>query len=275
MCYFYRMRLLLIVFAAAIILLSAACRKSDRDLDNSLRASKDQVIADQLTFDLFILIDEACRKEWSFIPALTTGKLDCAAISSNLTGFPKTVSISFGAIGCITADGRMRKGTVVVQIYGEYGDPSTNVTVSTSNYGVDEYLLNGNHTFVCNGPNADNEPEYMFTYTGLTLIDSLNRKLTYDANRTRVLSSGASTLEVSDDIYRIGGNSSGRSRSGNLFSTKLTSSLIQEASCRYIVSGNMEVTPNNIAVRYVDFGTQCDSNVTVTINNTLYYLAQD
>jgi hypothetical protein len=264
----------LILVSLTVLLLAGSCRRADRDYDNSLLATQDQVLMDQLTFDLFIMIDEACRYKWGTIPALTTGKLNGGTLNSNLSSYPRSVSISFGS-GTTTSDGRYRQGSVVVQVYGEYGTPGTQVVVTTSGYVVDQYDFTANHTINCNGPDGSGNDVFSFSYSNLGLTDSINRVLSYTGTRTRTRTSGALTLQVDDDVFSISGTSSGRSRSGNTFSTKCTSPLVQAANCRYVISGTMKVEPNNLAMRYVDFGQNCDSNVTVTINNTLYYLAQD
>lgn len=259
----------------SLLLAAVSCRKADRDFDNSLRATKDQIIADQLTFDMFMIIDEACKKSWNVIPSYTTGRLDCAVVNYNLTTTPRTVNISFGAAGCFSTDGRYRKGNIVLQIQGEYGQTGTVVQVTTSSYKVDHYQISANHSFVFNGLDSDGNSKITFTYPEMILTDSLNRQLKWNGSRVRTLIGGAATLNVSDDIYKANGNTQGTSRWGNTFSASVTDYIQMEGNCRYIVRGKMNVLPNNLSLRAVDFGEQCDSNVTVTINKTLYYVAQD
>jgi hypothetical protein len=224
---------------------------------------------------MFMMIYEACKKSWNLIPGYTTGRVDCATVNYDLVSTPRVVNISFGAAGCLSPDGRFRKGNIVLQIQGEYGQAGTVVQVTTSNYQVDSYKLSANHSFTFNGLDADGNTKLTFAYAGLVLTDSLNQQIKWNGSRIRTLVSGAATLNVNDDIYRATGTTQGTSRSGNTFKATVSDGIYMDGGCRYIVSGLMDVVPNNLSLRAVDFGEQCDSNVTVTINKTLFYLAQD
>lgn len=275
MCLMQRLNYSIVYFILLTAVVFSGCRKADRDYDNSLWASEDQTLMEQLSFDLFMIVDEACSKAYGITPAYTTGRLDCATVSVNLSSTPRIISISFGSDGCLNQDGRLRAGSVVVQITGDYNVVGSSVEISTSNYKVDGYQLNADHAFTIDGPNSDGKNVYNFQYLNWQLTDSLNRISTLSTNRTRTRIDGSSTLQISDDLYLTSGTScTGISRSGNSFNAVISSALLQSGDCRYVIAGSLEVNPNNLATRFVDYGEQCDSNVTVTINKTLYYFAQ-
>jgi hypothetical protein len=73
--------------------------------------------------------------------------------------------------------------------------------------------------------------------------------------------------DEADDVISITGNSSGKNRLGRTFTTDITSGLIKRSDCKYITSGTLELTPEGLRTRTVDFGNgTCDDDATFTVN---------
>mgnify|MGYP001544803932 CR=1 FL=1 len=266
-------RIVMIIFVLGLT--ATSCRKSDRDLDNSLVAMEDQVVADQLLFDLFVMTDEAAKKAFNQIPFYTADRLDCANVNWNISGSPATVSIDFGS-GCTSPDGRLRSGSILLQVNGTYGDSGVTTLVQLSGYQVDDFRISGSWTYQFMGTDPSSGGKIIdVSFNDVTFTDPASKTLTYSAERQWINVDGFQTFEVIDDLYTTTGTSSATARTGNPFDCSITGTLSQAVNCRYIISGTMELSPVNHATRYMDFGTECDSNTVVTINATAYYLAQD
>ena len=247
-----------------------SCRKSDRDYDNSVKACTDQVVADQLMFDLFIIVDEAAKNEFGTIPGYTAGKLNCATVSSNLVSTPKTINIDFGS-GCTGADGITRSGNLILSLNGNYSDSGTVVTINPSNFSLNGYQIQSDLSLVNYGT-VDGNQWMQLNNIDILIKDDLDQTITYTSVRDYLQIAGSGTFQVNDDGYSTEGNSSGRSRSGNTFSASITSDLVFDVACPYIISGQMDVQPANIATRYLDLGNGCDSVSIATINETSHYV---
>ena len=83
---------------------------------------------------------------------------------------------------------------------------------------------------------------------------------------------GESTiLDPWDDVYLISGTADGTGINGNTFSVVIHNPLRVALNCKWIESGTLTLTPQNLSPRDVDYGSgACDDQATVTINGTVY-----
>ena len=73
---------------------------------------------------------------------------------------------------------------------------------------------------------------------------------------------------VLDDIYLIRGNYNGVNRSGLSFNSLITTPIRKELSCKWPVSGVLEITPQNLQTRVIDFGSgACDNDALVSVGS--------
>lgn len=269
------MKFSILILVLPLILLGA-CRNSDRDYDDSLLASTDAIAAEMFLSHTFLIIDDAAKKEYGMIPNHTSGHLSCATIISNLLGSPNTINIDFGS-GCVGADGRERKGTIYCTVNGNYGDSLVVTTVNFINYYINDIKIEGSVQFTHKGTNDAGNPVINYSFSNLKAHHyTPDWTATVTGSGKRELISDISAFDLKDDVYSITGTITGRSRTGNYFDAEITEALIHDFSCNYIGQGKMEITPDNLIPRYVDFGDAvCDTNVIVVISETQHLVILD
>ena len=264
------MKFLAILMMGLVLL---GCRKSQRDQDESVLASTDQATIDMVVSSILSMVDEAARKEYGVISSYSSQYLLCTVVSDNLGTSPQTIVIDFGP-QCNGSNNRVYKGKIHMSMTGDYLDSNTITTLSFIDFFIDDMEIMGSISLTNNGTNASGNLNYRLKYTDLA-IDSNGDSpwnATYSANLNRELIAGGATPEVSDDIYSISGSGSGRSRSGNAFVYSISSPVQIDASCKWFVtSGELELTPDNLTTRYIDYGSgSCTSTAIVTFNEILH-----
>jgi hypothetical protein len=82
---------------------------------------------------------------------------------------------------------------------------------------------------------------------------------------------GTDTHNRWDDIYLITGTANGIRPNGLTWEREIINPLRVELACRFIVSGTIEIRPEDRPVRLFDYGNgDCDNIATVTINGEIY-----
>ncbi|MFL5754187.1 MAG: hypothetical protein ACJ76F_12315 [Bacteroidia bacterium] len=93
----------------------------------------------------------------------------------------------------------------------------------------------------------------------------------WNCNRTITWISGMGDTNEQNDVFEISGNASGVNREGKAFSVVITSSLNKAADCKWISRGVLEVSPDGLKTRVVDYGDgTCNATATFTVNGNTY-----
>ncbi len=188
--------------------------------------------------------------------------------------FPKTMVIDFGSSPCIGDDGKTRKGKITVVMSDFYRNPGCQFSIQTSDYYVNDYKVDLTKTVKNEGFNNDNFLYYTI-HADATITTPDNEIITWTSDRVRTWIEGESTnystyglAGVLDDVYSILGNASGVNRQGKPFTASITKNLRVELSCKWIVEGTIEITPDQLSPATIDFGNgSCDNEATVTIGS--------
>ncbi len=261
------------ITAFAITLLFG-CKKESADTD--IYASLDNSIADGSFNDLQAVVNQqAAENGFAGLLSETYGKVadDCptTTFSAPLGEFPNTMTIDFGE-SCVSYLGLERSGIVMATFTGPYAMQGTIITVTTDNYFVNGNKVEGTKTVINEGLNADGN-----IYFSISVVDGLitletGETISWDATRIREWKEGDGTLALEDDVYAISDGivadfaASGINRNGVAFTTHIAEPLVKEMDCIWMVSGILEVTPEGLTTRELDFGDgTCDNNATLTI----------
>jgi len=260
----------LLTLALIFALFSSSCRRSVRDEDRDTKAAQDFALADIAFNDVSNLLTEVMENESGL--RATNLNLGCATITVDTLAFPMTVTIDFGASNCLGGDGRNRRGIINATFTGKYRDSLSVITITTNNYYLNDHKIEGTKVVTNKGHNSDGNLWYTVVITNamITAPDG-TWNVTFNSNRTREWIGGESTAILSDDVYEISGTMDGTSRTGNHFTASTTTPLRVELSCAWIVSGVINLTPDNVSPRVIDFGSgSCDNDATVTVNGNVY-----
>lgn len=173
-----------------------------------------------------------------------------------------TFQINFGTVGCLGEDGILRKGKINITTTKKWRLFNHIVTVDLVDYSANSINYSGQikiikvdsvtiTTEVINGHSTDGT--WNIDYAGTKTLKQIGGYLTKNMS--------------SDDVFTINGNSSGKNRENRTFTSTITNSLVKKASCKYITSGTLELTPDGFKTRTVDFGNgNCDDDATFSVN---------
>jgi hypothetical protein len=192
--------------------------------------------------------------------------------------FPVRITMDFGNTGCVSRDGRTRRGKIITTYTNRLVVPGAIANTVFDGYYVDSTKIEGTHRITNTGSGQiGNPPAYQYT---VNVIDGkLSRPSGHfiEWNSTRVITQiegMISNLPI-DDWFRIEGNARGRvSRNGriSLFESNIIEPIIKKFSCRWLVKGKVRTvrvsaTNPTAWIAVLDFGTgTCDNLATVTIN---------
>ncbi len=255
-----------IILFLLITVTIVSCRRSVRDNDNDTRAAQDFALADIASNDIWSLVKEVMENESGL--RASSLNLGCATVTVDTLAFPMTVTIDFGTSNCLGGDGRNRRGVINATFTGKYRDSLSVITITPSNYYLNNYKIEGTKVVTNKGRNADGNLWYTVQVSNAIITEPGGTwNIRFDSNRNRYWVAGESTAVLSDDEYDITGTMDGYSRTGNHFNASTTTALRIKLSCAWIVSGVIVVQPDNVALRTIDFGTgNCDNDATVSVN---------
>ena len=188
----------------------------------------------------------------------------------NFFKFPKTITIDFGT-GCEGRDGKIRKGIV----RGTYSNwpwiAGARLDIVPDAYFVDDYGIEGQKTITYRGENASGNRNWDIDVTNGEVTTPEGNLLTWESNRNNELIEGANDFDVWNNVYLITGSAEGTNRSGRNYDAIIKEGLRIEIGCNYITSGILELTPEDLKTRSIDYGDgACDNDATVAIGNASF-----
>lgn len=257
------------------------CKKEKNlDPDTDTEVATDNNIADKEAANVLDAVDYTAKDKLgktqaNFLPS-------CAVVTVDTASTPRSLTIDFGNApgGCLCSawDGKYRKGKIIVTWAGNYADSASVHNIRTIDYFVGDGTNFNQHKFyktVTNkGTNSSGNIYFDVAIKDTVILANNAGTITWESNRTREWTAGANTLlNPFDDEYKISGTASGVTRSGKIFNMQTTAGkpLHIKIGCKWIVAGELQITPQGKATRYVDYGNgNCDSFATVTINGTSF-----
>lgn len=267
------MKKITILFSVLVIMLISstffACQKLDKSDDNPSVVA-DNAMAESLFNEVKDIADEAWKASSSGKSGQETDWViigTCATITHDTTVVPRTLTIDFGAVNCLCADGKNRRGIIQISYTGGYRDSGTVITHTFNNYFVNDNQILGTKTVTNNGMNTSGNLSFSIVVNGSIIKAGNAGTISWSSNRTREWIAGSSTPIWIDDVYLITGSASGTTANATTFTMLITTPLRKEIGCKYFVSGIMDVTPSGKPTRTIDYGNgSCDNIITVTIN---------
>ncbi|KAA5535019.1 hypothetical protein F0919_10500 [Taibaiella lutea] len=262
---------LTIMAAICAISLFAACSKKDKDSDtNSLSTDKDNVqlitSSDQISTDMEQAFDDGYNNAENGM-ATTDGLVlgPCVTVTLTQNGNMKTLTIDYGATGCVCSDGKTRKGKLIATATN-FNQVNVIRTLSTDNYYVNDYHIDGNITRNITHVAADSSRTVELVEHLTITNPGGNDVYTRNGNQTRIQFVGIPNHPI-DNTLTIWGQVNVQRPSGLQISRTVdqTTPLLYKNACHQIVSGISHIVRNNHNIT-VDFGDgTCDG--TATVNN--------
>ncbi len=272
------MLILTTLIITAVVL--SSCR---RNRDSTL-SSSNNALAESMFDDVYKQIDDAASQEDSLTSKTGTYNLitsQCATVTLEPVNigdqWPKRLTIDFGTTNCTGSDGKVRSGKIICEFTGLYREQGTMITTTLDNYHVNGNLVEGTHIVTNEGRNSDNNIYFSIDVIGAEVVTP-DGTISWTSSRTRTWVEGEETTfwtdgipGITDDVYEIEGNATGVNIEGNAFSVVVTEALRVQIGCRWVTKGKLELTPQNLSTRTVDYGDgNCDNQASVEVNGNTY-----
>jgi hypothetical protein len=265
----------LLLLALVFSIMFSSCFKEKKEYNT--KVAENYALGESMFSDVFKQVTDGSLWAEDTI-ANKGGKSDytslissCATLSItpfDFTTFPKTLIVDYGTTNCLCSDGRYRRGIINAVLTGWYRDSSTVITITPSNYYVNDYLVEGTKTVTNKGKNNSGNLEYDIVVTNGSITGQEGTS-TWNTNRTNEWIEGESTIfNPGDDVYLIRGSANGVTVESEAYTMNILQDLRVELSCRWIVSGLLRIEGSNSYTIDVDYGNgNCDGLAVVTINN--------
>jgi hypothetical protein len=192
----------------------------------------------------------------------------CPTVSVNTPNqFPLIMTIDYGT-GCTDAtDGKVRAGRIICEISNGWDSTGTVTTMTLDSFFVNSIHFEGSLTLTRLGSDTWRKvvANGKCSKTGTEPWEIL-----FASDHTITFNAGANNSSQAAIITTTGTNS-GTDRKGKTWTSNITSPIIRDMSCSWLTQGTVEITPQSMSTRKVDFGTgTCDNRGTITIDGNSF-----
>lgn len=261
----------LFILTLGTIFISCCSKQHPITLDDSLDLAVEEIFADDLYEDVFsesfdILFDPADyftlksgdEAEWPDCRIKTVDRPEDSK-------WDKIVTIDFGD-GCEDRMGHVRSGKMIIKVKGKYRDPGSIRVITFKKFFVNGNQLMGKRTIKNTGRNEDGNLVFEVTLPEGKIIRKDGVEIDRKVEKTRVWVEGEDSRTRKDDVFVINGTVF--KVKGDLEIAKTIVDLHRPRSCRFPVSGRVEVTTTDDRPdAIIDYGDgECDKWATVTID---------
>ncbi|WP_372745256.1 hypothetical protein [Lutibacter sp.] len=260
-------------FLAIGSLFFLSCENNDSNTATDPIAADDAIAiveADDVSEDVGNLIDDYFAFEEGLSSKTDTSLkgspnyLDCMTKTIVIDGTLVTVTLDFGE-GCELPNGNILKGKIILSHNLDMEAQSRTISFSYENFYFNDLSVEGSSTMVKLKANDAGNPQSSFTF---------DFKVTWPegefVNRTgtkvREWIEGNDTRDWEDNVYIITGNWSTTFKDGTVYSATIVEPLRREATCRYIVSGTVDIVKGT-STGTLNFGDGTCDDIAIFTND--------
>jgi hypothetical protein len=264
-----------LIAITSFVILVTGCKKDDNIQLEDKTISQDDAYAESTFENVSDMADEAYDMSTGNHLKSTEGNRmflsDCATVTLDTNVFPHELTIDFGDTNCLCHDGKYRRGIIIITFTGRYRHPGTVITHGFENYYVNDNSVDGTKVVTNMGENENGNLYFTIEVVGVVQKVGDSSTFSWNSSRVREWIQGSDTKNRWDDIYLLTGTAHGTRPNGLTWEKEIINPLRLELACRFIVSGTVEIRPQDRPVRLLDYGTgECDNIATVTVNGETY-----
>lgn len=263
---------------AASMLLFTACKRTNKD-DNYLSNEDDRIgyasDASRIEFannDVISLADQAGTL---YNAEYIRGTSTCATVATDTVSIPHTLIIRFGSTNCECADGRKRRGGIIISYNGHYADAGQMHTITYDNYYVNDNHLTGSVKVTKIDTTVTGDWYYKVQVNDSLNVspDPLQSKITvWSGSLVRKTIGGMLTNDRNDDVFSVSGSATLTRPNGHVFSFNIATPIQFATSCDFAESGVVNVTGYS-GSRVLNYGGgNCDASAQLNIDQHVYQL---
>lgn len=187
---------------------------------------------------------------------------DCVTITTVITGTTKERTIDFGE-ACELPNGNILGGIIKLSYLKDMEMATKMLNLSLENFTFNGIAVEGTASLKRMRANAKGNPQ-ADTEASFNAEWPDGNTANFTGNRTREWIEGYGSGFWGDNVFLISGKGTYNGTLGNVFVKETTTSLRREMSCRFLVSGILEISRND-STASLDFGDgSCDAKGIVT-----------
>ena len=198
---------------------------------------------------------------------LRLGPCVTITITPNNRTYPKTITIDFGD-GCICADGKFRKGAIILHLTGPIRRSGSVLTITFRNFYLNRAHIEG--TKIISNLSENGNIKFTVQVVGGKVTFPNGRGYQYQSLKYVRQIEGGSTRTCRDDVYSIEGRSNTEFNNGVTVNLNTESPLIKKVVCPWISEGILKIKIND-RVLFLNYGApnngDCDNKALLTWNN--------
>jgi hypothetical protein len=198
---------------------------------------------------------------------LRLGPCVTITVTPNDSTYPKTVTIDFGD-GCICADGKFRKGAIIIHLTGPIRRSGSVMTITFRNFYLNRAHIEG--TKVISNLSENGNIKFTVQVVGGKVTFPNGRGWQYNGLKYVAQIHGGDTRTIRDDVYKIEGRSKTEFNNGVTVNLNTETPLIKKVVCPWISNGELKIKIND-RVLFLDYGApnggDCDNKALLTWNN--------
>ena len=176
-------------------------------------------------------------------------------------GYPRTITLNYGE-GTELANGRVIAGIIEIIMSGPRNENGATRTVSFIDFSVDDVAIAGTSikTFLRDEYKVNIVRDMSFT------LPEDGTVIERTAEKTRTWVAGMDTpFDHADDVISITGFTNCEDSDGNIYHREITTALVKNGECRFIVTGEITLTKNGVEFGVINYGDgECDNKATLT-----------
>lgn len=256
--------------AGAAMLIFNSCKKEE--VDNETQSVVDNAVSEQEfmrispTVNGRAINNPGVKKLIAGITAACPNVTITGDTSWTNPNDPPTMTMNYNPACTDPLDGRTRSGEMICSFSKPFDSIGCVITVNFNNYYSNGNKYEGTVKITRLAANSFNTKVIGGKCSGS------NWTVYYDCDRTLTMTSGFNTpTDDSDDVFTLSGSANGTNRNGKKYSVVITSDLVKATSCKWIQSGEFQLTPDGLATRIVNYGSgACDNKATFTVNGNTF-----
>lgn len=225
----------------------------------SIEEIQQSIVLDELTADVNTILDQDdLDEEFSAKGSATSGVAACAVRTVESTVTQRRVTIDFGT-GCLGENQKEYAGKIII-LYQKTA-VGISKTVSFDGFSINKNKIEGMQFVAFRKANDAGNPVSAITYDiKITLVsgDAISRK----GRRVREKIRGNDTRALGDDVFGINGAWESTDKQGVAKRITITKKIIKANACKFLVSGIVEITKNEMKAT-LDFGNGSCDNIAI------------
>jgi len=187
-------------------------------------------------------------------------------------GWPRTMIVDYGTTGCTDSiDGKVRTGQIILEFSNRWHFIGTTVKITLVNYTVNSVMIS------CDSIRITHSGVASFgTRVFKGRCQSASWDLSWESDRTITQTGGLGDFNPYNDVFELSGSANGKNRDGKTYTVSIVSPIVKRSSCKWIEKGTMDLTPDGLATRTIDFGDgTCDDQATLEISGNTFAFTMD